>query len=191
MEERQSDLMNLLEVLLPQTQRYKEKIEVLIDVDRGEKSIGKKRQDLIDRAKGDYVNFIDDDDMIAEDYVEQILPHLYYNYYIGFKVQYYYNGKPQKITIHDAEIDGVWEDENAYYRDFSHLNPITKKLALLGRFSGGNKEDDRWAKRLREEKAKDPKLPKPHRKFKNSRFIDKVLYYYYHNTEKTMFKEKK
>lgn len=47
-------------------------VEVLID-DRERIPTGTKRNDLISRARGMYTVFVDSDDMIADDYVQQII----------------------------------------------------------------------------------------------------------------------
>lgn len=52
---------------------FQNRIELLIDEDNKEKSIGKKRQDLLLRAKGTWVVGIDSDDMIAKTYLRDII----------------------------------------------------------------------------------------------------------------------
>jgi glycosyltransferase involved in cell wall biosynthesis len=48
-------------------------IEIITETDNGENSVGKKRNNVIDKAKGEYVCFIDDDDMITDIYVSKTL----------------------------------------------------------------------------------------------------------------------
>jgi len=36
-------------------------------------TIGAKRNQLLHRAKGDYVAFVDDDDLVSSDYVNKVL----------------------------------------------------------------------------------------------------------------------
>ena len=40
-------------------------VEMLAVCDSGEKTIGAKRNELLEAAKGDYVVFVDDDDMVS------------------------------------------------------------------------------------------------------------------------------
>ena len=47
--------------------------EVLMEIDRGEESIGHKRNKLLERSQGDYVAFIDDDDIIAKTYIKKLM----------------------------------------------------------------------------------------------------------------------
>lgn len=48
-------------------------VEIVVKSDDGELTSGVKRQMLVNEANGMYVAFIDDDDMVAEDYVKTIL----------------------------------------------------------------------------------------------------------------------
>jgi glycosyltransferase involved in cell wall biosynthesis len=51
----------------------KDSVEVLVEYDNKEISVGKKRQNLLEKAKGLYVVYIDSDDWIAPNYVDLIL----------------------------------------------------------------------------------------------------------------------
>jgi glycosyltransferase involved in cell wall biosynthesis len=48
-------------------------VEVLVKTDSGKATSGRKRNILTHKAKGDYIAFIDDDDNVAETYVQDIL----------------------------------------------------------------------------------------------------------------------
>ncbi len=50
----------------------REDIEVLGLYDNKKRSVGEKRNNLLEIAKGEYLTFIDDDDRIADDYIESI-----------------------------------------------------------------------------------------------------------------------
>jgi hypothetical protein len=87
----------LLECILRQVNGYTSpgEIEILIDEDNREKSIGKKRQDLLEKATGIFVVGIDSDDYIHDEYISAIKNALIENPYtdhVGF--------------IEDCEIDG-------------------------------------------------------------------------------------
>lgn len=47
-------------------------VELLYFMDNRRRSVGAKRNALLDAARGEYVSFIDDDDMVADDYVRRI-----------------------------------------------------------------------------------------------------------------------
>lgn len=65
--ERTAELATLLEILTPQTDG--KSVEVLTFGDNRRRSIGLKRQALLDIARGKYVAFCDDDDLVSDDYV--------------------------------------------------------------------------------------------------------------------------
>ena len=76
--ERQESLNKLVHELNHQVcSNYAENIvEILVEKDNGTMSVGKKRNVLIDKANGEYICFIDDDDYVAENYLNLILQNL-------------------------------------------------------------------------------------------------------------------
>ena len=50
-----------------------DEVEIITNSDDGRKSIGRKRNELLEAAKGEYVVFIDDDDEVTKDYIPLIL----------------------------------------------------------------------------------------------------------------------
>lgn len=56
-----------------QAQAHGLPVEVLWELDRGQTSSGSKRQTLVNRATGDYLAFIDDDDWVSDTYVLDLL----------------------------------------------------------------------------------------------------------------------
>lgn len=76
-------------------------IEHLVLYDNRARSIGMKRQALLNSARGDFIAFVDDDDDVSEDYVtrliEAIIEHPEADV-ITFDQAAIYNGKP--FTVH-------------------------------------------------------------------------------------------
>jgi hypothetical protein len=68
---RESMFDRLLSVLGPQCEGLP--VEIIVEKDDGESCIGDKRNRCLDRATGDYIAFIDDDDLVHDEYVELIL----------------------------------------------------------------------------------------------------------------------
>jgi len=68
----------LIKNLIKQIEPYKD-IELISLFDNKKRTIGKKRQNMIDIIQGEYVCFIDDDDRISDDYVKLIMNSLYNN----------------------------------------------------------------------------------------------------------------
>jgi len=73
--ERKEKFSNLMHNVINQTMHngLQETTEVIFDdTPRGEVTTGEKRNRLIQRAKGDFCAFVDDDDVVHEHYVQLI-----------------------------------------------------------------------------------------------------------------------
>lgn len=169
---RRAQFHRLMDVLLPQVERNN--IEVVAYWNNGEKSIGELRQALLEDARGEYVCFIDDDDMVPDWYCDEIFWNLGKDY-VGFEVELFNEGKKMPRVFHSIRY-GVWhEDETGYYRGVTHLNPIKRELALKGDFGKhGIGEDENWSRTVT-----------PFVRTEN--YIDKIMYYYYHSNAHTAF----
>src|SRR4051812_3098539 len=53
--------------------RYETEVEVLVESDSRQKTVGQKRNILMNRAKGEWVCYIDDDDRVPPYYIEEIM----------------------------------------------------------------------------------------------------------------------
>jgi glycosyltransferase involved in cell wall biosynthesis len=62
----------IMKELLKQIKNYNN-IELISFFDNKKRTIGSKRQEMLNLVQGEYVVFIDDDDMISDDYIEQIM----------------------------------------------------------------------------------------------------------------------
>jgi hypothetical protein len=123
-------------------------------------------------SNAEYIAFVDDDDLVAPDYVSTILPLLDGVDQIGFELQCYIDAVAlPKKTIHSLRHTGWFENALGYFRDISHLNPMRRELALLEPMEGGHGEDKRWSDRMRG-------------KVKTEHYIPRVMYHYYFNTKK-------
>jgi glycosyltransferase involved in cell wall biosynthesis len=69
--ERIEFLSKLYEQLMPQI--YDKPVEILVITDNRTMSVGLKRQRLNEMAKGEYVVHVDDDDIVSEDFVDDLL----------------------------------------------------------------------------------------------------------------------
>lgn len=63
----------LHESLIHQARNVDTEVEILIDIDNGEKTSGQKRFDLTHQSTGKYIAFIDDDDTVTDDYLTSLL----------------------------------------------------------------------------------------------------------------------
>lgn len=172
---RQERFNRLLEILLPQ---LTDDIEVVAFWNNFEKPLGYIRQALVEDAEGKYINFIDDDDKVPEYYCEEVLKAIKSNPdYVGWQQQLFQEGMPLKPTFHSLEYTYWHEDENGWYRNISHLNPIKRDIALQSSFlvENGVPEDYTWAQRI----APFVKVEK---------YIDKVMYEYYPSAEDSIWR---
>jgi len=102
----------------------------------GGMNIGAKRNELIKMAVQEGAShraFIDDDDMVSNEYLKLNMPGVYGNYDCNSLVGIYSengNINPKKhIFIHSLKYIHWWEDDTTYYRNPNHLNVI--KLELI------------------------------------------------------------
>lgn len=149
--------------------------EVEILADNGTGTIGGKRQRLLEKASGDYVVFIDDDDWVAEDYVSSIVKSAEYNTdVIGFLGWITTNGQ-QKKTFMISRLCEYRTTPKRYERFNNHLSPVKREIALqIGYKDISWEEDYDYAVRLHKSGL-----------VKTENFIHKYLYFYRYATRKT------
>ena len=144
-------LNRLLSVLEPQCED--KPVEVVIDTDGGEKAIGKKRNDLLAKATGCYIAFIDDDDLVANCYVDVILDAIGESMpdCVGMKGIYTVDGQNPKLFIHTIKCDEWCEKDGVYWRTPNHLNPVKREFAVKTGFPADSNygEDHDYSQRLK------------------------------------------
>ena len=160
-------LGRLFDALLPQVDAVEGAVRVTALRNLGERPLAEIRQALLDQADAEYVCFIDDDDMVPDDYVATVLPLLDGVDFIGWRMQVYFDGTPQKPTFHSLQHER-WESGNAWYGNVSHLNPVRLELARQASYLTGYPEDIRWSDKI-------AKLAKTEHYVGD----DKIMYHYY------------
>jgi len=125
-------------------------VQILIEEDNGEMSIGEKRNKLLKMAKGDYVCFIDDDDWVDADYVSLILEAVETDPdCVGIIGIMSTNGNNQRRFEHSTQYVNYFTLNHIYCRPPNHLNPIRRTIAQLFQFKEINMgEDTDWAMRI-------------------------------------------
>jgi len=69
-----SRIAKLTKLLEKLNNQIKDKlVEVLVLYDNKKRSVGAKRNSLLNMAQGEYIAFIDDDDTVADNYIDKIL----------------------------------------------------------------------------------------------------------------------
>ena len=174
---RKTFLSNLLDILEPQVAQHNN-VELLVLYDNKKRTVGEKRDSIISISNGEYMVFIDDDDIVTEDYVSSIMTCLNENpntdcvvfdsictiddgvpIHCKYGIEYSYNN--------NATGNGFWTGKPAHTMVYSK-NLVTS--ASFGRMNVG--EDFHWVSQV-------------HTKIKNQSRIDKVLYYYKMNNTTT------
>jgi len=151
LKERKEQLSRLLKNLDSQTAGRP--IEIIVEVDnRGEHSVGEKRNILLRKAKGEYVSFIDDDDDVSETYVAKILEAIERSHpdCIGITGKMFVACKGSALFKHSIVYAGWYESDGVYYRTPNHLNPVRRELALQVMFNDNMSigEDRDYSERL-------------------------------------------
>lgn len=156
--------------------KYNSKVEVLIN-DSETDTIGKKRNELLELAKGEYLCFFDDDDFPSPDYIDTLLiavstkPDC-----VSLRGVMTTNGKNPEIFEHSLKYKEWKTTKNKikYERFPNHLNCIKSEIAKQFKFAEINHgEDFDWSKRLNESGL-----------LKTEYYLDNVIYYYRYITNK-------
>ncbi len=124
--------------------------EVIICTDHKKLTVGAKRNLLIDQAAGTYLVFIDDDDMVAVNYVQALLQKIEQRPdVIVFNALRYHNGERDKPVIYGKEYSRDYSTRKFHYRLPNHLMCVKKSIAARVRFADiSYGEDADYAKRL-------------------------------------------
>jgi glycosyltransferase involved in cell wall biosynthesis len=161
LERTETFLPKMVGQLKSQIDPFKNDVDLIIDIDNRNKSLGKKRDEIVNRAKGKYIVFVDDDDILSDDYV------------ISFIVDVSINGGAYTPCYYSIKYDKDYNKSNSYHRLPNHICAVKTGIAKevgYSDFTFG--EDADFAKRAK------PLL-------KTEFMIDKVLYYYIYNVKTT------
>ncbi len=162
--ERINYLSSLLQILNPQLLGIND-VELLILTDNENMSIGEKRNRLKKMAKGKYIVYIDDDDLISNDYVREI-----YRACLKEKDCVVFNESRIDINKNEYVLKyrlNINRDVEHRYEKYPNSRCVIKK-EIADKFDFKNismDEDDSWGLML-----------KPY--LLTESVIDKVLYFY-------------
>jgi glycosyltransferase involved in cell wall biosynthesis len=146
---RLNQLDNLMIDVNKQCNPYIDQIEILIDP-RVDINIGQKRNSLLQKAKGNYIVFIDDDDHIFPNYISLILQACSMDSdCIGISGIITTNGHNER-QWHISKEYMEWHQSGViYYRTPNHISPVKRELALQAGFPEiAFGEDHEYSKRL-------------------------------------------
>lgn len=123
------------------------RVEYRTYYDNRETSIGNKRQSLLEEAQGKYMSFIDDDDDIRDEYIEDLVETIRGEYPV---MRLRGQIAPYTFT-HSLEnrINAMMARDTEFLRPPNHLNPMMTDVAKLIRFKDAVRgEDLEWTIRL-------------------------------------------
>lgn len=166
---REAYLARLLACLRPQFAAVSG-VEFLLAVDGGEQSIGAKRNRLLQQARGEFIVFIDDDDLVTPDYLSQVLSAIVRNPgvdCITYRSRRFENGVFEADCIYSLAntTNSGREDRNGirtYLRWPYHVTPIRRSLAVQVAFPEiDHTEDTQWVVKLKPLLRTECHLPLP------------------------------
>jgi glycosyltransferase involved in cell wall biosynthesis len=134
-----------------QTVDLGDEVEFYALVDNGARSTGAKRNALLALCRGDYVCAVDDDDLIADDYIASLLRAIRENHGIDcitFNHTYEVNGNIQAITYQvsgrpQVELPKKPTDDLAvHYRLPGLLCPVRREIATAFQYPDTSHKED-------------------------------------------------
>jgi glycosyltransferase involved in cell wall biosynthesis len=141
LDHRKEYLERIMQALSSQIKEKEDLVEILSETDDGSLSIGSKRNRLLERAQGDYIAFVDDDDVVSSDYVDKILEALQSKPdVVGMHLLHFNDGVLAGFTYHSLRYESWFENRDTnlgfmrYYRNPNHLNPVKREYALQTKF---------------------------------------------------------
>ena len=139
---RESRLYILLESIEERRKRIcpSLKIEIRLSFDNREKKIGTKRQELLKSAKGKYMSFIDDDDLVTDAYFEDALATIQGNYHVCRL-----RGQMNQYTFtHSLEntLDKPMFENEVFLRPPNHLNIMLSEIGKFFSFKDAIRGED-------------------------------------------------
>ena len=166
------NVMNKIEKQIKDNNLEK-KVEHLIIIDNKVRTIGRKRDNLVQCAIGQYVAFVDDDDDISDDYVLELVNAIKNNSHVDvitFKQNCFIENYPKAIAKFGLNNENeAYVPNTEFKRKPYHVCAWKTTLAQKYRFPSSNYgEDAGWLSQLWEVA-------------KTEYYIDKVLHSYIHS----------
>ena len=155
-------------------------IEILWNPDQGEKTIGEKRNELLQMVTAEYCAFFDVDDLPGDDYINTIYKGAVYGAdVVSLLGEITWDGKNPELFEHSIRYSKYWTnpDKSAkikYQRFPNHLNCIKSEIAKNFYFPLKNHgEDTDWATLINEAGV-----------LKKEYYTNKIIYHYLYRTKK-------
>ena len=149
-------------------------VEHLLFSDNLTRSIGAKRQALVDIARGEYIAFVDDDDDISDDYVSSLLTAIETGAdVITFRQRAIYNGLESEVVFGVNNQDEAFTPGGFTLRAQWHVCAWKRAVIDGCQFGESNYGEDRvWCLQARQ-------------RIKTGFHIDRILHTYRHDAATT------
>lgn len=149
-------------------------VEHLILCDDKKRSIGAKRQALADIARGEYLAFVDDDDLIRDGYVARLLAGMEDSPdVVTFQQRAVWNGLESVVEFRLGRGDGPFMPGGVTLRDAWHVCAWRRAVVAGCQFGESNYgEDAVWCRQAR-------------RRAKTEFHIPEILHEYHHDEKLT------
>ena len=162
---------NIYSILKTQILKNQNKNKIEILVDNSNNTIGAKRNNLLEKSKGEYIAFIDDDDEVSSDYIDTLINAIKSKPdCVSLRGVITWNGSNPELFEHSVKYSAyaTTTNEIKYERFPNHLNCIKSSIAKQFKFKEINfGEDTDWATQIFQSGL-----------LKKEVYIDKVLYHY-------------
>lgn len=150
-------------------------VEHLILTDNRRRSIGAKRQALVEMARGEYVAFVDDDDDVSDNYVDALLLAITKSVsdVITFRQSAIYNGAQSEVEFKATNVDEPFNPDGITKRAPWHVCAWRREAIDGCQFGETNYGEDLiWCHQAR-------------RRMRTATHIDAVLHSYKHDKSTT------
>jgi hypothetical protein len=143
---RQAKFLDLMSVLLPQAEADGQ-VEVVGLHNDGERTLADYRQALLQDARGEYLSFLDDDDMVEPDFVAAVTAAMEGRPdYVAFHHAYWEGGVRDPRPVVTGMGHGGWHDTaQALFRDVTQINPVRSVIARQADFRAETGAMEDWA----------------------------------------------
>lgn len=131
-----------------------DEVEHLVLLDNKKRTIGEKRQALLEIANGDFIAFVDDDDWIRRGYVKHLLKAIEEAEQnecdvITFEQMAYFDGKEGRVIFGVGNDNEEWQEGKDTLRAVWHVCAWRRTVALQSKFPAKQwGEDWEWAEPL-------------------------------------------
>lgn len=131
--------------------KNKDDVEIIIIIDDGERTIGTKRNEAVERANGIAMAFVDEDDFIGDQYLQRGLDFVNSGKDVASLIGLYFsNGVYDRPFVHSDQYTHWYTEPTRYIRNNNHLNFIKTQIARKIKYEEVNfGEDGRYSEKLK------------------------------------------